>query len=154
MGLIALISNGVVASVIVAEPDFLRVAELDGSEAVVVHDGEHPGVGWTYAAGVFTPPVVLPAPVVAPAAPDARITRLAFRNRFTTAEKIALYNAAKTSVEVQIYLDDVNAASYIDLQRPDTRASVQHLESLGLIAPGRALGILDSPIQDDERLDN
>lgn len=91
----------------------------------------------------------------APAAPTmSRVTRLAFRNRFTTAEKIALYNAAKTSVEVQIYLDDVNAASYIDLQWPDTRASVQYLESLGLIAPGRALGILDSPIQDDERLDN
>lgn len=80
----------------------------------------------------------------------SRITKLAFRNRFTSAEKNALYTAAKTSVDVQIYLDDVNAATYIDLQRADTRANVQSLETAGLIAAGRAAIILDTPVQPDE----
>lgn len=83
-------------------------------------------------------------------AADLRITKLAFRNRFTAAEKTALYTAAKTNVDIQIYLDDVNAATYIDLQRADTRASVQELETAGLIAAGRALQILDAPVQPDE----
>lgn len=83
-------------------------------------------------------------------ASGSRVTRLAFRNRFLPAEKAALYTAAKTSVDIQIYLDDVNAASYIDLQRPDTRASVQALETAGLIGAGRAAQILDAPIQPDE----
>lgn len=83
-------------------------------------------------------------------AADFRITKLAFRNRFTAAEKTALYTAAKTNVDIQIYLDDVNAATYIDLQRADTRASVQGLETAGLIAAGRALQILDAPVQPDE----
>lgn len=80
----------------------------------------------------------------------SKITKLAFRNRFTSPEKVALYNAAKTSAEIQIYLDDVNAATFIDLQRPDTRAAVHGLESLGLLAAGRALQVLDAPIQPDE----
>lgn len=84
-------------------------------------------------------------------AADLRITKLAFRNRFTAAEKTALYTAAKTNVDIQIYLDDVNAATFIDLQRPDTRAAVHGLESLGLLAAGRALQVLDAPIQPDER---
>lgn len=87
----------------------------------------------------------------APAAPTmSRVTRLAFRNRFTPAEKTALYTAAKTNVDIQIYLDDLAAATFIDLQRPDTRASVQALETAGLLAAGRAAAILDTPVHPDE----
>lgn len=90
------------------------------------------------------------ASVQAAAPVKTQVTRLAFRNRFSSAEKAALYNAAKTNVDIQIYLDDLNAASFIDLQRPDTRAAVQGLETAGLIGSGRALQILDAPIQPDE----
>lgn len=82
--------------------------------------------------------------------PANRITKLAFRNRFTPAEKNALYTAAKSSVDIQIYLDDVSAATFIDLQRADTRANVQALETAGLLAAGRAMQILDAPIRPDE----
>ena len=73
------------------------------------------------------------------------ITRYAFRERFTAAEKIAIYTAAKTVPSIQIYLDDVNASTYIDLARAATRAGVQALEGAGLLAPGRALAIIDTP---------
>ena len=79
-----------------------------------------------------------------------RITKLAFRNRFTPAEKNALYTAAKSNVDIQIYLDDVNAATFIDLQRADTRDNVHALEAAGLIAAGRAAEILDTPPHPEE----
>lgn len=78
------------------------------------------------------------------------ITRLAFRNRFTPAEKAALYTAAKENVQIQIYLDDVNSATFVDLSRTDTREGVIALENAGLIGSGRALEILDSPVKFNE----
>jgi hypothetical protein len=74
-----------------------------------------------------------------------KITKLAFRNRFTPAEKVVLYTAAKASVELEVYLDDVNAATFIDLKRADTVVAVQSLELLGIIGEGRAAVILDTP---------
>jgi hypothetical protein len=70
------------------------------------------------------------------------ITKLAFRNRFTDAEKAKLYVAAKTAPAVQAYLDDVMAANFIDLSRPDTVAAVRQLETMKIIGVGRADEIL------------
>ena len=93
---------------------------------------------------------------------NTRITRLAFRNRFTMPEKAALElgstdNPASAmpqrmqSATLRAYLADVSAATFIDLQHPDTRAGVQALESMGLLAAGRALEILDAPVAASER---
>lgn len=95
-------------------------------------------------------------------APDTRITRLAFRNRFTQAEKVALEFAAlddpaapiaqrQQAAAIRVYLADVAASAFIDLERADTRSGVQSLEAAGLLAAGRALQILDAPIDDHER---
>jgi hypothetical protein len=48
-------------------------------------------------------------------------------------------------------LADTAAATFIDLLRPDTRTGVLSLEAAGLLAPGRALEILDTPVQPEER---
>lgn len=95
-------------------------------------------------------------------AADSRITRLAFRSRFTQSEKIALEMAAlddptaamsarQQAAALRAYLADVGAATFIDLQRPDTRAGVQMLERVGLLQAGRALTILESAIAPEER---
>ena len=95
-------------------------------------------------------------------APATRITRLAFRNRFTQAEKVAMELAAlddpaaptaqrQQAAAIRVYLSDMNAATFIDLGRDDTRAGVQALESGGLIGVGRALEILDAPVEAHER---
>lgn len=84
-----------------------------------------------------------------------RITRLAFRNRFTMAEKAAMEIASldnpaapmaqrQQSAVLRAYMADVAASTFVDLQRPDTRAGVQQLETLGLLAAGRAAVILDT----------
>lgn len=95
-------------------------------------------------------------------APDSRITRLAFRNRFTQTEKVMLELAAlddptapmpqrQQAAAVRVHLADVAASTFVDLARTDTRAGVQSLEAAGLLAPGRALQILDAPVQAHER---
>ncbi len=107
-------------------------------------------------------PYQAPAPAP-PAVPEPqRITRLAFRNRFTSAEKVALEIAAldnpaaamparAQAAALRANQADLAAATFIDLQRPDTRAGVQTLEAAGLLAAGRALEILDAPVRPEER---
>lgn len=70
--------------------------------------------------------------------PSPILTRLAFMDRFTTAELVAIYTEAKTSVEVEIWLDKVKAAENIDLTDPRTREALAMLEAGGLIGEGRA----------------
>lgn len=90
------------------------------------------------------------------AADSTKITVLALRNRFTTNEKIAidlasLDNPALTmeqralAASVRVMMADIAVATYIDLNRPDTRAGVQALETYGIIGAGRASQILDTP---------
>ena len=94
--------------------------------------------------------------------PDSRITRLAFRNRFTSAEKVAIEFACLDdpaapmpqrlqSAALRANQADLAAATFVDLLRPDTRAGVQMLEAAGLLAEGRALEILDAQILPEER---
>lgn len=92
----------------------------------------------------------------APAPQPVRITKLAFRNRFTQAEKVAIEIAAldvpaatmqqrAQAAALRAHQADVAVATFIDLNRPDTRAGVQALEAAGLLAAGRAAVILDTP---------
>ena len=85
-----------------------------------------------------------------------KITKLAFLNRFTDAEFIMFDLAAQhdssaspdvkqAAAGLRRYMSKVNAATYIDLTREDTRVGVQILESLGMLASGRAIEILDTP---------
>jgi hypothetical protein len=95
-------------------------------------------------------------------APATRITRLAFRNRFSQAEKVTLELAAlddpaatmtqrQQAAAIRVHLADVAASTFVDLGRDDTRAGVQALEAGGLIGVGRALEILDAPVEAHER---
>ena len=98
----------------------------------------------------------------AKAAQGKQITRLAFRNRFTTAEKVALeiagldnhaadMPARAQAAALRANQADLAAATFVDLAHPDTRAGVQMLEAAGLLSPGRALEILDAPVTPEER---
>ena len=142
----AQVVNGVVAMVIEA------VEDPDGTNGQWLAWGEA-GPGWKYA-GESSPP---------PAAPVARrwITRLAFDNRFTTAESVRLeiaqlddpgasMSARQAAAALRASQRKVDRALYIDLERADTRAGVQQLEALTLLEAGRAAQILDAPIQPEE----
>ena len=92
-----------------------------------------------------------PPPVV----PTVRnVSRKAFLSRFTDAEAIdidlASIGATREAATVRHYLSKVNAAQHIDLADDETRTGVQALEAAGLLQPGRALAILDAPIEPKE----
>lgn len=86
-----------------------------------------------------------------------RVTPLAFRNRFTQAEKVAIELASADNpaapieqrtlaAAVRASLADAAVARWIDLDFQDTRDGVLALEAAGVIAAGRALEILDAPV--------
>lgn len=104
------------------------------------------GPGFTYDGTTFTPSVNNE---------QRHITQLAFLNRFTDAEAVAIdlasIGATVQAASLRRYMQKVNAAKFIDLNRTDTRAGVQALEAAGLLASGRAALILDAPIADSER---
>lgn len=135
---IEIIENDIVVNTIMADETF---AEANYPSA------------WRVAAEQSEPP---------PAVEDSRITKLAFRNRFTQAEKAALEFAAlddpsaatpqrMQSAALRAYLKDVESATFIDLSRPDLIAGVQALEVMSLLAAGRAMAILSTPIEPHER---
>lgn len=83
------------------------------------------------------------------------ITKYAFRERFTNDEKVALELAAldvpdgtldarAAAAQVRVWLADIEAAQFVDLQLTKTRDGVQALEGYGLLAAGRAAVILDT----------
>ncbi len=139
----ALIKNGFVQNVIVADPSF--VATLSGYSHIEALDkpGEQKvaGPGWAYNAvtGEFTAP-----PDMGTDPGQRTISVLAFRSRFTPDEKVAIYTAAKSSVEIQIWLDDLAAAqnNEVNLDDPRTIDGANALEGAGLIGPGRAAEVL------------
>ena len=67
-------------------------------------------IGWTYDGTNFSAPAAPELPEPVQMQPSTKITRLAFRNRFTSPEKVAIYDLAKTNTLIAIFLDDINAA--------------------------------------------
>jgi hypothetical protein len=63
----ALIRNGIVENVIVAESDFMDHIRGQWDQVVEVNVDEKPGVGWIYDGSVFVPPEPLPDPGPTPA---------------------------------------------------------------------------------------
>lgn len=107
-------------------------------------------------------PVFVDAPTQPLGDSPRRITKLAFRNRFTKAEKAGIEFAAlddptapiaqrQQAAALRADLKDQEQSTYIDLDDEDTRTGVLTLEAVGLIASGRAVEILDAPVQDRER---
>lgn len=91
------------------------------------------------------------------------VTRRAFRARFTQAERVRIdlasiddpagtAEARALASEIRASQRDVSDSPYVDLDLARTRGGVLALEAAGLLdAAGRALVILDGPIQSDER---
>ncbi len=102
------------------------------------------------ASGAFVETPAEPAPT-----PTTRnVSNKAFLSRFTDDEAIAIdlasIGATRDAATVRRSLSKVNAAQHIDLAEDETRTGVQALEAAGLLKPGRALVILDTPIEPNE----
>lgn len=139
----------------------VRVADEQGNTVDVGNQIEYRVLEYDIPVPPYASPP--PAPAPEPPAPDSRITRLAFRNRFTMAEKAAIEMAAlddasapmevrARAATLRAYIKDMEAASAVDLTHEATQAGVRLLEAAGLIASGRADEILNSSVSEFERL--
>lgn len=96
---------------------------------------------WTPPAGCSVRLYVAPPPEESSGDPPAPIlTQLAFLRRFTPEERIAI--RASNDLVVQDFLHLLGLAQDIRLDDADTVAGVGYLESLGLLAAGRAAVVL------------
>ena len=125
-------------------------AEINAPDLVPIESLDTALIGqrWNPQTQAFEPgpPPVLPAGRLA--------SNKAFLSRFTDDEAIdidlASIGATREAAAVRRYLSKVNAAQHIDLTDDETRTGVQALEAAGLLQPGRALTILDAPIEPKE----
>jgi hypothetical protein len=137
-------------------PDIYQVTLPDGRLTRIVAEQDYIDEHFPGAQKEAPPEAAVPpAPDALPAA--RLVTRLAFRNRFTGAEKVAIEFASldnpdapaaqrQQAAALRVYQRDVESATFIDLDNVDTRAGVQMLEAAGLLAAGRAAEILDAPV--------
>ena len=84
--------------------------------------------------------VVKKPEIVAP--PERSVTKLEYLRRFTGQERVTIRQAAKENPVLEDYLAMLEIAQEINLDDPDTIAAVNMLESVGLIATGRATEVL------------
>ena len=123
---------------------------IEAADLVAIESLDNALIGqrWNPQAQAFEPG---PPPTVPT---ERNVSRKAFLSRFTDAEAIdidlASIGATREAAAVRRYLSKVNAAQHIDLADDETRTGVQALEAAGLLQPGRALVILDAPIQPKE----
>lgn len=103
-------------------------------------------IGDSYENGGF----VRPADDINPSQ-DTRITKPAFKQRLTQAERIAIRAAAQTDPIVYDFLDIMDSATFIDLSRQDTIDGLTAMETTGLLNEGRANEILTTPVEEHER---
>lgn len=138
--------------------NIIEIDALDALPGVQLVDAVGASIGDAWDGEAFIP---APAPEAPPL--PRHLTILAFRNRFTKSEKVRIELAAidnpsasqedrERAAVVRVGQADLAAATYVDVDRQDTRDDVQAFEEMGLLdAPGRALSILDDAIQPHER---
>lgn len=132
----ALVKNNIIENVIECDQAFADSIAHEWDE-VIPSNGMCKG--WEKIGGVWTPP----APPEQPApAPVRVLTKLQYMNRFTDAELAAIYTAAKTVVQVEIWLEKFKLATEVNLDDPATVAGLQAMEAARLLATGRAAEIL------------
>jgi len=81
-----------------------------------------------------------PLPQVEPE--KVRLTKLAYMNRFTDAELVGIYGAAKQYPAVEVWLEKFKLAEFVDTSDPAVLAGLTALEQAGLLAQGRAAEIV------------
>jgi len=119
----------------------VRFADLDGNTISapvgyggVVIDANPPAPAWALPDPVVETTAYVPAPRL--------LTKLNYMNRFTDAELAGIYTAAKSVIQVEVWLEKFKAATDVDLDDPRTQGGVHALEAAGLIGEGRANEIL------------
>lgn len=79
------------------------------------------------------------------------ISKLAMILRFSEGEYMDALRAAKTDVEVEMWMDYLHASQMVMLAEERVKKGVNALVSKGIITSDRGLEILNNPVQPNER---
>ena len=140
---LALIDNNVVRSVVDStEEESIIYASQHDAIIDVTNQSPEPQPGW-----LLVNNQLISNGVNGP----IRITRLAFRQRFTFQELCAIETASQSNVYVAVLKENLAVSTYVDLTRPDTISGMGLLASLGLITAERITQILTAPPQEHEK---
>lgn len=126
-----LIKNNIVVNAIEADSEF--ISTLSGYDHKILTDNY--GIGFSYINGVFSEPELQPVD-----SNGISLTQLEFLRRFSAEERIAIRSSDNPIIVDFLHL--LNLAQEIKTDDPDTIAGVNYLETLNLIAEGRAAVIL------------
>ena len=130
---LALVNNNIVTSVVVIDDNEYSQHAIGYELAIDISDAyPSPEVGWIFDQNKL----------VNPAGPYMVITKLALRQRFTIPELVAIQTTLKTNAVLEILMDNLKVATFIDLKRQDTIDGIMYLVSLGLVTSERATQIL------------
>lgn len=130
----AIIENGLVINVTLWDGE-TEWAPPEGTTVVACPDSVGPD--WTYDGVEFTEPSYIQNFIA-----ETPLLKIDFLRLFTQAERIAIKEEAKTNPVVEDYQYMVDNSTMILLSDPDIESGIPILESLGLIAEGRAAQIL------------
>ncbi len=122
-----LIKNNIVVNAIEADSEF--ISNLSGYDHKILTDNY--GIGFSYINGVFSEPELQPV-----GSNGISLTQLEFLRRFSAEERIAIRSSDNPIIVDFLHL--LNLAQEIKTDDPDTIAGVNYLETLNLIAEGRA----------------
>lgn len=149
----ALIKNGTVQNVIVADADFISTiaSEYDHIELLDTSEEQKvAGPGWIYVSetGEFVAPEQ-------PSNETWKITKLAFKNRFPKPKWIAAKIASQTDPVTADFFETFEISTYIDLQRQDTIESVQLLTQPSVpesfrLTPEEYSEVIETPARPEE----
>jgi len=132
---VALINNNTVSQIVdIEDTEFQHYCTQNESVVDITDMFPVPQVGWTFDGVRLSNPT----------GPYSKITKLALRQRFTLAEMAAVQTAAKTNIIIEVLLDNVKVATFIDLKRQDTIEGLMYLVSIGILTLERANIILST----------
>lgn len=150
----ALIKNGEVQNVIVADESFISMiaSEWDHIERIdtPAEQALGVGIGWTWDGTQFIAPIQPePEPVPAPAW-EWFIDLGPFYDRFG-ATKMAVLTSADPGIKAIIA--DLNIRKWVDLKRPDVAQALAYVGSVVTsVTPALQTSILDTPVTAEENL--
>ena len=143
--LIALVNNYTVVEIKTLTEEEYHAISPSYQAAIQIDDlTPQPQVGWLWDGINFSSNGVS-------SVPSGKISKLAFRNRFTAVEKVMLRTAINSNVQIAALYDDFVVSEFVDLARADTIEGVGYLVLAGLITEQRGQEILNNPVTETEK---
>lgn len=147
--LCALISNNLVCGLVdISSDEYMQQFSKMYPNVVDISElHPTPAIGWVLKGNELVP--------TEDSLPSRKITKLAFRKRFTDAEKAGMEGFSAQSnayaYALRAAMGDQRDATYIDLSLQETVTGVGQLVAMGLLSADRALAILSAEVQETEK---